>query len=208
MCYINSVTNVLIIMTIHTKQIIMSEAKTLFALNGYEGFTMRNLAKESGVGLSSIYHFFKDKDVLLKYIFDDVSKQLGVERSKLAKRQIASQMLYDRIVFQFNHIEEVVYVLKYYLHFRKEFLKLDSGYIPSKAYLHVDEVLRFGVKTSEFEFIESEIEQEAKVIAHAINGFLLEYYPETPTKSELQKVSLIIHRFLIRSLTNKEVGMK
>jgi len=169
---------------------------------------MRILAKESGVGLSSIYHFFEHKDILLKYIFDDVSKQLGIERSMLPKRQTANQMLYDRIVFQFTHIEEVVYVLKYYLHFRKDFLKLDSGYIPTKAYLHVDEVLRFGIDNGEFEFAESEISEEAKVIAHSINGFLLEYYPEPPAKSELEGVVTTIHRFLMRSLTNKEVPMK
>lgn len=195
-------------MTTHSKAIITSKTKTLFAINGYEGFTIRILAKESGVGISSIYHFFEDKDVLLKCVFDDVSKQLGNERSKLIKRRTASQMLYDRIVFQFTHIEEVVYVLKYYLHFRKEFLKLDSGYTPSKAYLHIDEVLRFGVETGEFEFSASEINEESKVIAHAINGFLLEYYPEVPTKSELKKVTATLHRFLMRSLTNKEVAMK
>lgn len=195
-------------MTINTKQIITAKAKTLFAVNGYEGFTMRILAKESGVGLSSIYHFFDDKDVLLKYIFDDISKQLGFDRSQLPKRRAASQMLYDRIVFQFTHIEEVVFVLKYYLHFRKDFLKLDSGYIPSKAYLHVDEVLRFGIIKGEFELTDSQIDEEAKVIAHAINGFLLEYYPDAPTNSELKRVTGTIHRFIMRSLTNKEVAMK
>lgn len=195
-------------MTIHTKRTITSNAKKLFAVNGYEGFTMRTLAKESGVGLSSIYHFFGDKDVLLKFIFDESSKQLGLERSRLTNRRTASKMLYDRIVFQFAHIEEVVFVLKYYLHFRKQFMKLDSGYLPSKAYLHIDEVLRFGITTGEFDFIDSEVEEEAKVIAHAINGFLLEYYPGEPTKSELKRVYFSIHKFLIRSLTNKEVAMK
>ena len=192
-------------MTTHTKQRITSEARTLFATNGYEGFTMRVLAIQSGVGLSSIYHFFNDKDELLRYIFDETSKQLGLERSKLAQRKTASQMLHERIQFQFAHIEKVVFVLKYYLHFRNNFLKLDGGYIPSKAYLHIDEVLRFGVQTKEFSFSDAQIHQEAKVVTHAINGFLLEYYPEVIGKTELKKVTTSIHRFVMRSLTNKEV---
>lgn len=194
-------------MTIHTKQIISSKAKTLFALHGYEGFTMRILAKESGVGLSSIYHFFNDKDILLKHIFDTTNTQLGTKRSLLVKRKSAQQMLYDRIVFQFTNNEDVVFVLKYYLHFRIDFLKLNSGYIPAKAYLHIDEVLRFGILTGEFNLKIEQIDTESKVIAHAINGFLLEYYPDAPTSTDLKKVCTTIHRFLMRSLTNKEVRM-
>jgi hypothetical protein len=116
-------------------------------------------------------------------------------------------MLLDRIVFQFQHIEDVVFVLKYYLHFRPNFLKLDSGYLPSKAYLHIEEVLAVGAKNGEFTIKASEIDKEAKVIAHAINGFLLEYYPKPPKKHELDDVTDSIHKFLMRSLTNKEVTM-
>lgn len=195
-------------MTAQTKEIILSTSKRLFALKGYDGFSMRILAKESGVGLSSIYHFFEDKDVLLKFIFDKTNTDLGIIRAKLPKRKSASQMLYDRITFQFDHIEEVVFVLKYYLHFRRDFLKLHSGFIPEKGYLHIEEVLTYGVKTGEFVIAEASIGEEAKVIAHAINGYLLEYYPDPPKGKELKKVCQSIHLFLMRSLTNMEVPMK
>lgn len=195
-------------MTASTKHIILNKAKSLFAINGYEGFSMRILAKESGVGLSSIYHFFNDKDEILKEIFDTTNKELGIERSKLPKHRSADTMLLDRIYFQFKYIEDVVFVLKYYLHFRPSFLKLNSGYLPVKSYLHIEEVLEAGVRSGEFSINQSEIEKEAKVIAHAINGFLLEYYPNPPKNNELKEVTLSIHNFLMRSLTNKEVLMK
>ncbi len=193
-------------MTKETKSTIVQAAKRQFSLNGYEGFTMRTLAKESGVGLSSIYHFFKDKDILLKYIFDQTNTQLGTQRALLPKRRSAQKMLHDRIVFQFTHIEDVVFVLKYYLHYRSDFLKLESGFLPSKAYLHIEEVLAYGRITREFIFANS-VEEEAKVIAHAINGFLLEYYPNPPKGAELNRVTNSIFRFLMRALTNKEVIM-
>ena len=195
-------------MTVNTKPLLLKKSKQLFAVNGYEGFSMRTLAKESGVGLSSIYHFFNDKDEILKEIFDDTNKQLGIARSKLVSSESVEEMLLDRIKFQFEYIEDVVYVLKYYLHFRQNFLKLDSGYLPVKGYLHIEEVLKAGVENGEFTIDASQIGKEAKVIAHAINGYLLEYYPNPPKKSELEDVTASIHSFLMRSLTNKEVTMK
>lgn len=194
-------------MTVTTKHHITRTAKSLFAKNGYEGFSMRTLAKASGVGLSSIYHFFNDKDEILNEIFTATSKELGVARAKLPKSNSAAVMLLDRIKFQFRHIEDVVFVLKYYLHFRPDFLKLSSGYLPSKAYLHIEEVLKVGVMNGEFNIRSSEINKESKVIAHAINGFLLEYYPNPPKKAELEELTSSIHLFLMRSLTNKEVAM-
>lgn len=193
-------------MTVNTKPTILNIAKKLFALHGYEGFSVRILAKESGVGISSIYHFFNDKDEILKEIFNNASRQLGIARSKLPKTDTASEMLKSRIIFQFQNIEDVVFVLKYYLHFRPKFLKLNSGYLPAKAYLHIEEVLEFGIKSGEFSIPAADIEKESKVIAHAINGFLLEYYPVPPKKSELEEVTSSIHTFLMRSLTNKEVS--
>ena len=169
---------------------------------------MRILAKESAVGLSSIYHFFKDKDEVLKEIFDSTNRELGISRAKLPKSSSAEMMLLDRVKFQFQHIESVVFVLKYYLHFRPEFLKLDSGYLPTKGYTHIQEVLEAGIKNGEFSIDATQIHQESKIIAHAINGFLLEYYPSTPNMDEMEDVTRSIHNFLMRSLTNKEVEMK
>lgn len=195
-------------MTIHTKSTILKTSKQLFAVNGYEGFSMRTLANNSGVGLSSIYHFFNDKDEILKEIFDTTGKELGIARAKLPRAYSANMMLRDRISFQFNNIENVVFVLKYYLHFRPEFLKLDSGFLPTNAYTHIETVLSFGIENKEFNIQRSEIGEEAKIIAHAINGFLLEYFPNPPIKDELENITNSIHKFLLRSLTNREEVMK
>jgi AcrR family transcriptional regulator len=166
------------------------------------------LAKYSGIGISSIYHFFSNKDDLLLEIFGNTNKHLGIERAKLPQCSSASEMLYQRVHFQFDNIEDVVFVLKYYLHFRSKFLKLEQGYLPAKGYLHIEEVLRYGIENNEFTIHPEDIYKESKVIAHAINGFLLEYYPETPTPDELHEVIGSIHVFLMRSLTSQGVIMK
>lgn len=185
-----------------TEQTIITTAKSLFARSGYDGLSMRALADESKVGLSSIYHFFTDKDVLLKRIFDETNTQLGLHRAQLPKRKLAEALLKDRIVFQFKYIADVVFVLKYYLHYRETFEHRSRGYVPPKAYLHIEEVLLLGMQTGEISISLNDIASEAKIITHAINGFLLEYYPNPPTGRELTEVITGLHSFIWRSVTS------
>ncbi len=183
-----------------TSQLIRSTAKRLFAERGYEGVSMRILAKESGVGLSSIYHFFEDKDVLLKQIYDETNTNLGIARRDLRPRSSAEQMLADRIAFQFDHIEDIVFVLKYYMHYRQDFAALPTRTLPPKSALHIEEVLHKGLSTGEFSFANESVGIRAKMITHMINGFLLEYYPDTPRGPERRVLVREIVDFSMPSL--------
>lgn len=194
--------------TTTTKNTIDLASKKLFTLRGYEGFSMRVLSKESGVSLSSMYHFYKDKDALLQSLYHETNKHLGEERTKLVTPQTASQMLLERIAFQFEHAEDVVFVLKYYLHFRSAFPKRVDGYLPPKAALHIEEVLAYGVKTGEYQLDDAAIASESKMVAHTINGFLLEYYPEQLEDTELRVLCTNIHDFVTRAVKAKEVPVK
>lgn len=171
-----------------TDELIRLTAKRLFAKYGYDGVSMRILAKESGVGLSSIYHFFKDKDILLKEIYDETNRTLGHERSMLPPQPTAQAMLAQLIHFQFDHIEDVVYVLKYYLSFRHEFAAMPTKTLPAKSVLHIEEVMHKGIGTGEFTVADKDITAKAKVIGHTINGYLLEYYPDIPKGRERQEI--------------------
>lgn len=183
-----------------TDELIRATAQRLFAQCGYDGVSMRILAQESGVGLSSIYHFFKDKDVLLKDIYLATNHHLGLERQALPEQPTAQRMLAQLIDFQFNHIEDVVYVLKYYLHFRHDFAVLPTKTLPVKSVLHVEEVIQKGIVTGEFHVAASEITDQAKVVAHTINGYLLEYYPDVPHGAERRKMIDDIVSFTMRGL--------
>jgi AcrR family transcriptional regulator len=194
--------------TTTTKHTIDIASKRLFTLSGYEGFTMRTLSKQSGVSLSSMYHFYKDKDDLLHSLYHQANKSLGDERAKLATPKTASEMLLQRITFQFEHAEDIVFVLKYYLHFRSTFPKRTDGYLPPKAALHVEEVLARGVETGEYKLDDAEIASEAKMVAHTINGFLLEYYPEQLEDTELGVLCADIHDFVTRAITAKGAPAK
>lgn len=185
----------------NTQRKIVKNTAKMFARYGYEGVSMRKLAHECDIAPSVIYHYYKDKDELLKAMFDFLARDLGIKRGKLPDTKSAADMLLQRILFQIDHAEEVVAVLKYFLHYRSDFQKLPSGYVPDTAYLHIKEVLERGVKNGEF--IDLKIDPEAKVITHAINGFLLEYYPHAPTEDERDLLAQSIHSFILRSIQNR-----
>jgi AcrR family transcriptional regulator len=185
-----------------------STAKTIFAVSDYDGLSMRTLSETSGIGLSSIYHFFANKDVLLTDVYRITNKNLGEKRSQLRPRQSARQMLADRITFQFEYMEDIVFVLKYYLHFRNDFMKLPDKNLPPQAYLHIEEVLYKGLSNGEFNLRSTQIESRARIITHCINGFLLEYFPGKPKQSEITALTADITDFVMSSLTNKEVPME
>ena len=146
-----------------------------------------------------MYHYFPDKDALLKEMFDTLNSSLGNKRARLPVAHNASEMLKQRIEFQLDNAEAIVAVLKYYLAYRKTFPKFKEGYVPDKSSLHIEEVLERG--TASNEFISPDIKKDAKVITHAINGYLLEYYPHIPKGKEKVELINTIHQFLIRSLT-------
>ncbi len=186
----------------NTKEIILKKATEIFAAQGYESFSIRNLADEIPLAPSVLYHYFKDKDALLKEMFDSTNRLLGLRRVKLPIPETASEMLKQRIEFQLDNCDEIVAVLKYYLAYRKDFEKFKNGFVPDKSALHIEEVLEFGKSTGEFKI--EDLEDDAKVITHAINGFLLEYYPYKPKGKEKEELIERIYSFLIRALKGGE----
>ena len=180
------------------KETILSTARTIFAKSDYDGLRMRTLAGELNMPLSLLYHYFPSKDELLSELFKQTNKNLGKYRAELPEPTSAEDMFRQRIVFQFEHMEEIVSVLKYYLHFRPNFPKRDARFLPDKSTLHIEEVLEFGIKTGEFKV--DDLAATAHVITHAINGYLLEYYPATISKSEQQQIVQEIADFMLKAL--------
>lgn len=181
-----------------TEDKILQQTIKLFAEQGYGGVSIRNIARNVNIAPSVLYHYFPDKDTLLKAMFDKINTELGTERSELPVTATASEMLKQRIIFQLDHAAEIVAVLKFYLAYRNIFHKIPTGFVPDKAYLHIKEVFEFGIITGEFAPVN--ISEQAKVITHAINGFVLEYYPFIPEGKEKEDLVEQIHKFLIRAI--------
>lgn len=185
-------------MKTNTKTKIINNVKSTFAQKGYEAVSIRSIAKELGLSQSVIYHYFESKDKMLYNIFEEVKTDLGKKRKNLVKPNNTQEMLIQRINFQLDNATDVLYILKFYAHFRDSFSKNAQGYIPMTAYKHTKEILNFGVEKKEF--ANKEIVEQSKVIAHAINGFVLEYYPHIPTGQERNNLVNGISNFIYRGI--------
>lgn len=181
-----------------TKNSILKATSELFSGQDQKSFSIRNLATKLDVVPSVIYYHFKDEKELLFSMYKHLTHELGALRKELPKTNTAKKMLKQRIAFQIDHQAEIVAVLKYYLAFRHSFPEQKSGFIPDKSSLHIVEVLEFGKKNNEFKV--KNVADDAKVITHAINGFLLEYHPYIPTGTEKNRLVKRIYSFLIRAL--------
>ncbi len=182
----------------NTKDTIIKKAAVLFSDSGYDAFSIRLLAESIPLAPSVLYHHFADKEALLLAMFNSLNTELGEKRARLPQTATASAMLRQRIIFQLDNAQAIVAVLKYFIAFRKKFPKFNGGFVPDKSSLHIEEVLAYGVQTGEF--YSPDIVKDAKVITHAINGFLLEYYPDTPNGKEKELLVETIYQFLMRAL--------
>lgn len=185
-----------------TREKILNNATEIFALSGYEGLSMRTLARQTGITQSVLYHYFDSKDSLLEELFKFLNTNLGLKRQTLKKLKSASLMLKQRIEFQLDNAKEIVAVLKYFIHNRTTFPKFEGGFTPDKTSLHMEEVLKLGKQTAEFKVYN--IKEQAKVMTHAVNGYLLEYFPYQLKADEKSRLINSIHKFLLRSLKYHE----
>jgi AcrR family transcriptional regulator len=55
---------------VHARQELISAAHRLFLEQGFHGTTMRQLAKESGMALGSLYTHYPSKDDLFSAVFE------------------------------------------------------------------------------------------------------------------------------------------
>jgi len=119
----------------NTKDVIIVKAREVFARDGYDGLSIRLLAKKAHIASSVIYHHFANKDVLLQAMFDNTNTELGSLRKSLPETDSVYDGLVQQIKFQFDHSQRIVAVLKYYMAYRDSFPKLTNGFVPPKAYL-------------------------------------------------------------------------
>jgi AcrR family transcriptional regulator len=180
---------------------IIRATRRLLADGGVDRLSMRALATKLRIVPSVLYYYFPDKETLLRAVFDETNTALGKKRAQLPPLRDFAALLEQRITFQFDESEAVTAVLKYYLWARRTFPhRREGGYVPAKSALHIEEILRFA---AEKKLLRRglDIEESAKVVTHAINGFVIEYFPHPPAGRERQKLIRSIAELLYPALT-------
>lgn len=61
------------------KTSIIKAALDLIAENGFQGAPTSRIAEKAGVGVGSIYRYFKDKEELIHEIFNDLAEKINIE---------------------------------------------------------------------------------------------------------------------------------
>lgn len=112
-----------------SRQQITSAAHRLFLTQGFHGTTMRQIAKESGMALGSLYNHFTDKDDLFRAVFEAYNPyplllialensqgQTAEELARTAARRLVTQLkdrpdliklvFIDIVEFQGKHLAE------------------------------------------------------------------------------------------------------
>jgi len=90
----------------HSRQQIVSSAHRLFLEQGFHGTTMRQISKEAGVALGSLYNHFIDKDDLFRAVFEAYNPYplllLALENSQGQTAQDLASTAARRLVTQLN----------------------------------------------------------------------------------------------------------
>lgn len=60
-----------------THTAVLHSAMTLFAQNGYASTTTRSIAKDAGISTGLLYHYFDNKESLLRAVFDNCMEILS-----------------------------------------------------------------------------------------------------------------------------------
>ncbi len=66
-----------------TKAAVLNAAERLFALNGFQSVSVRDITAEAGVNLASVNYHFGSKDALLFEIFQRRTAELNRERARM-----------------------------------------------------------------------------------------------------------------------------
>jgi len=100
-------------------KIILQTALEQFAENGFHGSPISQLATRAGVGVGSIYRYFKDKDELIHAVFKQVDEEL---------QQAITHNFDPTLSDQQQHIQLVVNLIHYLKERPHEFKFLEQYY--------------------------------------------------------------------------------
>ena len=116
------------------KEHIIDVAEQLFAVSGYNGTSVRDIAKEAGVNIAMISYYFGSKEKLLAEVF--------VKRAKDIKLQI-EEILSDK---NLSHMDRVFHLIDAYLlrimknpHFHKIMVREQLGKTETTVYALIKE---------------------------------------------------------------------
>lgn len=104
----------------NTRHLLLETAREAFLEKGFKSVSMREISEKSGVGLSNIYNYFRNKDELLKTVLKPLLKAFEEVMSNHSSEENTTIDIFTSKDYQRNTIHDFV---TFIARFRKE-LKL------------------------------------------------------------------------------------
>jgi AcrR family transcriptional regulator len=183
---------------VDTKTEILEQAVLILAKEGAVALSMRDLAQKVHIAPSVLYYHFMNKEQLLDSVFFYCIHSLQAQHTLPQSAKDFSVTLYQRLEFYYDRARYVVAILKYFLAHHDAFTPSENGYIPDRAYQPLTSLIEYG---SDQGWITSHNPStDAKVLLHALNGHILEYYPQLPEATARQELLRNVCDFAVRAL--------
>lgn len=77
---------------------IFHQVVNVFLKKGFQETSMREIAEAAGLGKSTLYDYFKTKDEILVYFFEDQLNDLAAEAQKIARQNATADIRLRRIM--------------------------------------------------------------------------------------------------------------
>lgn len=82
---------------VDTRDAILNSAESLMSQRGYTAVSLRQIAREAGVNLSSVTHFFKTKENLLAAIYERHTRPMNARRKELLQEAMRISNIDERL---------------------------------------------------------------------------------------------------------------
>jgi AcrR family transcriptional regulator len=181
-----------------TAEAILNSATQLLARHGAAGATMRAIAADTGVQASVIYHYYPTKEDLLRAVRLNLNQRLDQVFDSAPTTPDAPGLLRQRLAINFEHRQDIVALLQYFMAAKQDFPVQDNGYVPERAYRHMREIIDRGVTEGVYHSADPDF--DAKILAHLVNGFLIEHYPHELKRSTQADLVTRLADFIERAL--------
>jgi AcrR family transcriptional regulator len=163
---------------------ILAGADELFRKYGFNKTTMADIAKISGRGKSTLYHYYKSKEEIFDALVEDERMKLIADlESAIASAVTAKEKLHAFFTTRFERLRDCVNLNNVLVQESIEALRAGVSHFTTRHRMThelnesdtIKEILEFGIRTGEFrQFTESEIDMMAFIFMSAQHGLELD----------------------------------
>lgn len=185
-----------------SKKRIVDAATKVFSQYGYNGATIRMIAKEAGISVGGVYLYFKNKEELSLFLMKEKIKELDERITPILQDNAnpsESLKKYFKNAIEFaQENRELILIhsreqgFTFGLEIKKEFFKKEKALLKNL----IDE----GIKSGQFS--EGNSEEAARLIMSIIRGYVLSVIVDPENLIDPEEAINIIFRGLLK---NKEV---